>query len=223
MVPKGKALAETWSRIRPKKPEIEFLFRYLQPKMNFIDIGAKAGFFTVAVAKRHPTVQVYAFEKCGRSFEVLCENIQLNDLQNVNKYKTAMDNEMGVTALQANASCARTTLDTFLTEHAISKVDVVKLDVDGEELIVLQGARNLLAREDAPLILYESSSVKTKKFNYHPVEIIWLLDEYDYSIFVLGFRGRKGVFRRLDRVYEGVFVAVRPSHPFYDKLQRDVL
>src|SRR5262249_6764293 len=47
------------------------------------------------------------------------------------------------------------TLDDVLKEHQISRVDVLKVDVEGFELAVFRGARRLLANHRPPLILFE--------------------------------------------------------------------
>jgi hypothetical protein len=101
------------------------------------------------------------------------------------------------------------TLDHWLTEHAIDRVDLIKMDVEGAELNVLQGADALLGRADAPLILYESVLANTAGLAYHPVEIVWLLEGYGYSVSWLD-RGR--VVPRPPGHYEGDFVAWKPHH-----------
>src|SRR4030095_2796953 len=47
------------------------------------------------------------------------------------------------------------TLDDILGEESIERVDLLKMDVEGFEAAVLQGARKLLNSHDAPLILFE--------------------------------------------------------------------
>ena len=45
------------------------------------------------------------------------------------------------------------TLDAILKEAAVSRVDVIKIDVEGAEMLVLQGARETLARYRPALIV----------------------------------------------------------------------
>ena len=77
------------------------------------------------------------------------------------------------------------TLDDFVARENISRVDVMKVDVEGAELLVFRGGRKLFEGPDAPLILYEGYSWCTSGFHYHPVELMWQLEELGYELFIL--------------------------------------
>lgn len=242
MIPKGAEAAANWSGSRFERREIAFILQVLQSGMTFLDIGANVGIYAIAAAKKDPNVKVYAFEPCGWTFQVLEENIRLNALSNVAAIRTALGDRIGKVVLQVNApgkdglntigrpshpdcqiiaqeTVPMTTLDAFIQSHSVSRVDVMKVDVEGAELMVLRGGKNLLEREDAPLILYEGYSWCTKGFDYHPVEIMWLLQDYGYSLFVLDSESGKVVPRKSSHGYDAMIVAIKPEHPFFGKLQ----
>lgn len=245
MVPKGGVIANIWSGLRLEElREAQFISQLLQPRMTFFDIGANTGLFAIAAAKKDPSIQVFAFEPSTWTFQVLKENIRLNDVDNVRAYAVALGDWIGEATLQVNAPGADglntigrpshpgcrvvaqekvpiTTLDTFLWEHGIRKVDVMKVDVEGAELLVFRGARKLLERTDAPLILYEGFSWCTKGFHYHPVEIMWLLQNHGYSLFVLNGETGQIAHRKPGHGYDAMIVAIKRGHPFWGKLQRD--
>ena len=111
-------------------------------------------------------------------------------------------------------------LDDFIRSQGFARVDVMKVDVEGAELLVFRGARELLSREDAPLILYEGYSWCTAGFHYHPVEIMWFLEECGYQLFVLDGASGRVRPRKPGESYDAMMVAVKPTHSCYaDVLQ----
>jgi len=235
MTPTGAEAASIWSGARFEQREVEFILQVLGPEMVFLDIGANVGLFSLAAAKRHPKAKVYAFEPCKWTFQILQRNLQLNSLDNVQAYRTALGDYTGEAVLQVNAvgrdglntigrpshtdcqivaqeKVPITTLDAFLVEHGIGRVDVMKVDVEGAELLVFQGAKNLLMREDAPLILYEGYSWCTKGFSYHPVEIMWFLQNCGYSFFVFDDQTGKVTPRQPAHGYDAMVIAAKPTH-----------
>lgn len=241
LIPKGAEAANIWSGSRFERHEIAFILRVLRPGMTFFDIGANVGIYSIVAAKKYPNVRVYAFEPSEWTFQVLEENIRLNALSNVAAIRTALGDRIGEVVLHVNApgrdglntigkpshpdcqivtqeKVPMSTLDTFIQSHKIL-VDVMKVDVEGAELMVFRGGKKLLERKDAPLILYESYSWCTKGFNYHPVEIMWLLQDYGYSLFLLDSESGRVTSRKPGHDYDAMIVAVKPEHPFFSKLQ----
>jgi len=238
VTPKGANIADYWSGTRFERYEITFILQILQPNMTFFDIGANIGFFSLLAGKKEPTASVYAFEPCSWTFGILKRNIALNDLQNVKAYRFALGNKEGKALLKLNAwgldglntigqpthpdcrivgeeEVPLITLDRFIAQHNIQRVDLMKVDVEGAELLVFEGAYQLLSRNDAPLILYEGYSWNTKGFGYHPVEIMWLLKDHGYFLFVLDSKSERLIPRSSNRLYDAMMVAVKPNHALY--------
>lgn len=80
-------------------------------------------------------------------------------------------------------------LDDILSELEISKVDFVKLDVEGAELSVLYGAMKLLQRESRPAMLVEVQDVRTRQWGYAAREILQFLIRMDYQWFAIAAKG----------------------------------
>ncbi len=80
-------------------------------------------------------------------------------------------------------------LDDILSELEISKVDFVKLDVEGAELSVLYGAMKLLQRESRPAMLVEVQDVRTRQWGYSAREILQFLIRMDYQWFAIAAKG----------------------------------
>lgn len=246
LVPEGAVAFDMWSGLRFERRELEFILRMLQPGMTFFDIGANIGVFSVAAGKAMPEAQgsIYAFEPCPATFAILEKNLQENELAGVHAQCLAVSERRGEARLYVNAAMKDglnsledpshadaevvgtvavrvTTLDEFIAEHEIPSVDVMKVDVEGAELLVFRGARGLLARANAPLILYEGYSWCTAGFHYHPVEIMWLLEGFGYEIFVLDAASDRARQRIPGESYDHMVVAVKPSHPRYAAVAAD--
>ncbi len=71
----------------------------------------------------------------------------------------------------------------------MTKVDFIKLDVEGAELSVLHGATKLLQRESRPAILAEVQDIRTEPWGYAAREIIQCLIRMDYRWFAIAAKG----------------------------------
>ena len=139
----------------------------------FFDVGAHIGSVTLAAARiLGERGRVVAFEPTPTTFARLSENVRLNDARNVTLVNLAVGTAPGMVKLDggnhgnsgrsristgAGAESAMTTLDAFWTSMGRPPVRLVKIDVEGFELGVLQGATALLAT--GPSLLLELTPV----------------------------------------------------------------
>ena len=176
-----------------------------------IDIGANIGAHTLPIAKLLGNEgKVYALEPTDYAFTKLMNNIQINefiktkikadqvmligeDNKNIpdNLYSSwplniQNENEkhsihQGV--LMTTKNCIRDTLDNFIASQNITKLDLIKLDVDGNELDVLSGGINSLKKFKPTLImeLAPSSYQNLSVFR----EVVILLSKTGYSFYSL--------------------------------------
>jgi FkbM family methyltransferase len=235
--PRGAVAAQIWTGLRCESHEVSFVLSVLGPDMIFFDVGANAGLFAITTAKKIGGGQVYAFEPCSSTCRLLQENLQLNGLANVHVEQAALGDSIGKGVLQVNArgrdglntlgrathphsrvvaqeEVPVTTVDTFLKERGIPRVDVMKVDIEGAELMLFRGARGLLERADAPLILYEGFGFLTRGFGYHPVEILWFLESCGYSLFALNSETGETSELKADYRYDSMVIAAKPGHPW---------
>ena len=77
--------------------------------------------------------------------------------------------------------CPVTALDHFMENRSIS-IDLIKCDVEGAELFVFKGGLNTL-RKNKPVIFTEMLRKWSKKFGYHPDDIINLLADLGYHCY----------------------------------------
>lgn len=125
----------------------------LYPRDVVVDIGANVGAFTIYAAKECCEGKIVAVEPIAENFEVLCENIQLNNLRNVTVKQAALDSTSGTRKFFVNKSTTSSffwgtpngtsrsvltvTLRQLLDEAGIEKVDFLKMDCEGAEFDIL--------------------------------------------------------------------------------------
>ena len=183
--------------------ETQFLQRYLKPGMRILDIGAHHGFYSlVASVAVGPQGSVDAFEPSPREFLELQHNVQRNRCRNIRAHRIAVSSSSGVATLfqatkrldgfnslrrQANVAqvtaveVPTVTLTEFLHKSKINTVDLIKIDTEGAELSVLQGAQDLLTITPRPLILAEVSDLRTNAWGYFAREIVHYLQERNFE------------------------------------------
>jgi FkbM family methyltransferase len=102
------------------------------------------------------------------------------------------DPKLSVNASLANLSdsadavkvaCHFDTLDHFIFSKGLH-VDFIKCDVEGAELLVFKGGREVIAR-DKPVVFSEMLRKWSAKFDYHPNEIIELFNSLGYSCYTI--------------------------------------
>ena len=132
----------------------------------FVDVGANVGLYTCAMA-RHvgPDGRVVAFEPMSENLRCLDRNIELNGLTNVCVYPAALSNHVGTVRLfvppshpggpsaateirnpgdwKAVGIADVTTLDTVFDDE---RLDLMKIDVQGHEVAMLEGAQKVIQR-----------------------------------------------------------------------------
>jgi FkbM family methyltransferase len=155
--------------------EARLVKKLLSPGDNFWDIGANIGYFTLLAATAlKNTGRIVALEPGGTAYRTLLKNIGLNDFTNITPVNLAASNSVGEAKLYLTAEIADTganlfqagdertqcetihtmPLDVFLTQEHLPPPQFLKIDVEGAELAVLQGATRILA-EFSPLLLLE--------------------------------------------------------------------
>lgn len=128
----------------------------------FIDIGANIGYYSLFVASIQKYMgEVYAFEPGSKAFYKLQENIRLNNFNNVNIYRKGVGNENKTIDLNIDANFTKSSILNHDSNNILHKeeieiirlddffqnkrIDFMKIDVEGYELEVLKGAKELIS------------------------------------------------------------------------------
>jgi FkbM family methyltransferase len=154
------------------------LQRLLTPGAVFVDAGAHIGAFTLfASTLVGPFGKVISFEPSPREYSSLERNVALNRLPNVTLIQEALYNGTGERTLLVaepsnsghntlgsklpyagvevaeRATIRTTTLDDVLRKQRVTRLDAIKLDVEGSECPALEGARDILCSLHPALIV----------------------------------------------------------------------
>ena len=208
--------------------ESRYLDRFIAPGDVVVDAGAGLGIYTVGTAKLVGAEgRVLAFEPGRESFSVLERNIKLNLPNNVRCFRSALSERDGMArlfhhenrpvsySLESGKNTegfweqTRTiTLDTVAEQQGITRLDLLKMDVEGAEELVLEGGRALL-RHSRPTILFETSPGGARRLGLAPDGAWQALAKLGYRFFSLR---PKGILSPLG-VWPGRTMNVVALHP----------
>lgn len=154
-----------------------------------IDAGANIGIFSLFASHLAPKGKIYSFEPIESIFGILNKNIISNNLQDsIFVYNLALGDEKGRTEMMVQdnnmgggniildsdflkgresnyhkkESIEMTTIDNFIKENNVEKVDFIKIDTEGYEKQIIQGARNTI-KEFSPVISCSAYHLKDDK------------------------------------------------------------
>jgi len=195
----------------------DLLDRLVQPGMTVFDVGASLGRYSLVAARAvGPTGRVEAFEPTAEILRRLRYNARLNGFKQIHGHAVAVhDTTAPVTLYQYQRiteinsivgaqtdlyddapwtaiEVPAVTLDSFCASQQIAHVDVVKLDVEGAELAVLRGGRQLLAGPDAPLLVVEFFPAAMRRAGYEGADLLAALTELGYACAVIEQLGGEG-------------------------------
>jgi FkbM family methyltransferase len=186
--------------------ETGYLLRTLRPDDVCFDVGANIGYYTTLMARAVASGAVHAFEPDPLCSSLLELNLHINGLGNASLNRTAMGAQPGRALLVRSTDSGfnslrdtgrkpvarevdvpMSTIDSYMETSGARRVDVLKVDVEGAEGLVLEGARGLLADpgKKPRLILLELFEPNQKPFNVGVWEIVDSLGRNGYEPFVV--------------------------------------
>lgn len=174
--------------------ETAFLQRSLKPGMTMIDVGANVGFMALLAAKSVGAEgTVLAIEPDPGNAELLRANVERNGYKNISIQRCAVGAEPGTAQLFRSAwnmgnhrlnpgeagqaiayeavSVPVRTVDSLVVDNRLSRVDLIKMDVEGYEPGVLAGMTATLERFK-PVILTEFWPFGMRDAGFDPVAFL---------------------------------------------------
>lgn len=188
------------------------LERFVAPGTVVVDVGANVGFFTLKFAQWvGPSGLVLAIEPDRENFEALTRALAQSGIAaRVRACKAVAAERPGALLLERNEfhpgdhkiavgaagiEVPAVSLDALLDEHPGKRVSLVKIDVQGAEMMVLAGARRMLA-EHAPALFVEVDEGALAHFGASAHALVSLLEGCGYRMHELA---RDGDAQPLDR------------------------
>jgi FkbM family methyltransferase len=187
--------------------ELTALLRVLPVARGMVDVGANLGLYTLLGARHMASpATVVAFEASPIEFDKLQWTVRHNSLSNVHAVHAAVSDAQGeltiYQSLDGSGALNRvdrpakgsgtwqatrvvaTTLDSWFDANPVGPIDLMKIDVEGHELPVLCGARELIARE-RPVVLIEINPSRASEVS-DPARIWEFLTAAGYDWYQIG-------------------------------------
>jgi FkbM family methyltransferase len=197
--------------------------------ITIFDVGANVGNITNLYNGLFPKSIIYAFEPFPRSFATLQENVRL--YPNVHVFNFGLADRSGTLSFHDNTSaatnsllepdaaadmtwgvgvvkskgivhCPFTTVDEFVAENGISFIDILKMDVQGAEIQILDGAKKMLASHRIGLIYAEIITMPTYKGQSSFWEILRRFEDCGKCLYnMYNFSLVEGRLRQIDAIF----------------------
>ena len=184
-----------------EKNDSDMIFRLVEDNNTVFDIGGNIGWYSIGLSKVKNNLDIYTFEPIPKTYECLIANVKLNG-SDVNIYNLGLsDKKQELTFYfhkegSVNASsalmnenrenieilCQVDTLDNFFQMKKLKKIDFIKCDIEGAELLAFKGGLETI-KQYRPIIFSELLRKWSAKFNYHPNEVIKLFKKIGYGCY----------------------------------------
>ena len=188
-----------------EKSDSDMIFRLVKDDYTVFDIGGNMGWYSIGLYKAKKNIDIHTFEPIPSTYESLVGNAKINGSKiKINNFGLS-DKKQDLTFYfhkegSGNASaaimnddrenievkCHVDTLDNYFKENKLTKIDFIKCDVEGAELLTFKGGVETISKHK-PIVFAEMLRKWSAKFNYHPNEIIELFKNMGYGCyFVVG-------------------------------------
>lgn len=189
-----------------EKNDLTYLLSQLRDGDIFFDIGANIGLFSLAAAIHNPKVKVHAFEPIPINAALFQASLHLNEIESVKVNQGCVGNYVGCVEFSLASDSAYssiqdtgrlpeikklqtsiTTLDSYLRANDTPRIDIMKIDVEGAEKLVLDGAAEIfdINQMKPRLILMELYDQNFERFSTSIAEVVSQMKSFGYSPYFL--------------------------------------
>lgn len=161
------------------------------------DVGANVGQSASAYRKEFPNAEIYSFEPVADTFQQLAANI--SGTNGVHVFQIGFGNQVSSMTinLAEDSRCSSIkyptgigsetvniqTLDSFSEGHGFKTIDFLKIDTEGYELEILEGAHELLKNQKIGMIYIETELMRSTR-HFVPIHMLnTVLEGHGYEIF----------------------------------------
>lgn len=179
----------------------QVLKKEVKPGMIALDLGAHFGYYTLLMAKLvGDEGRVFAFEPDPDNYALLAKNIAINDYKNIVPIQKAVSNRTAQVKLFLTDTsfghhlCASPnegekfvlvdtiTLDEFFEDKDLP-IDFIKMNIEGAELVALEGMSNLIKRNNKLKIVTEFGPSFLRRIGSSPEEFLNRLIGYGFRLY----------------------------------------
>ncbi|OGW69838.1 MAG: hypothetical protein A2036_01350 [Omnitrophica bacterium GWA2_50_21] len=195
-----------------------------------VDVGAAKGEVAREYRKRFKSTMIYCVEPFDASYRTLVRNVASDS--RIKTRQLAISDKVGVAELYSNECAATnslhkvdknashywapellmakgvnriqtTTIDAFCESENISRIDILKMDIQGGEIAALSGARKMAADDRILMIYTEILMVPTYEGQSSLLEFLSCFSEMGFTLFDMGnfLHDTKGQVKQCDAVF----------------------
>lgn len=188
------------------------IIRILKPEFTVLDIGANIGLHSLIMAScldSDGKGMVYSFEPCRKTFEALMGNVKLNNFSDrIVPHNVALSDKAGrlildtpdeyrslghrsdpykslrkgQNGLETGEEVEVVTLDLWVKEKKISRIDFIKIDIEGAELECFKGSVDVL-KNYRPIVVMECYEQYCRRFGYCVTDVVHFMAGLDYKMY----------------------------------------
>ncbi|EJL43059.1 FkbM family methyltransferase [Brevibacillus agri] len=205
---------------------LNVLKRVVQPDYTCLDIGANLGTISLALSHLAPRGKVYAFEPSAVNLAFMKQTLHDNGASNVEPVPLGVFDRNGIiefcevdrgggwsfiaseatSAATNTISCTR--LDDWVAARSLSRIDLIKLDVEGSEIQVLQGGMETFKTFDPDLVIEFNPDNLRGYFGKDPNELFLCLFALYSHLYLIK---RDGGLMKITS-YTQLLDAIKPFH-----------
>ena len=181
--------------------ETTLFMSLIKPGMTVLDIGANIGYYSMIAAKLVGAQgHVYAFEPDPENYQLIVKSAQVNGYRQVTAFNNAVADDtrqvelfldsnnsghslsaVNVIKAAGSVTVEQVSLDDFYRQGKLgTKIDFIKIDVQGAEQLAMKGARRVI-QECKPIIAMELEPVRLRNMGADPLELLRSLERCGYA------------------------------------------
>jgi FkbM family methyltransferase len=193
---------QLWALRSFESDDLDALMSFVRPGDVCFDIGSNFGVVSILFCVHHPGVQIHAFDPLQLNVKLLEVSALLNG-GNIQANCAAVSNESGfidfsessdgayssISATGRRAEKRRVkvravTVDQYCQDHGVSAINVAKIDVEGAEMLVLQGASQMLGGKGRPrALMIELYDENLRPYGGSIESVLQLMERYGYAAY----------------------------------------
>ena len=183
----------------------DLVFRTIKPGDTFLDIGANVGYYSILAGHLvGPTGSVHSFQPIPSIFSALEDNVALNRLHNVHLNRLALHDSSGKLELHLpdprnsglgssiqrprpyhtgqTVECESERLDNYLRGNNVQNIKLIKMDIEGAELLAMQGMTETFSRSPAPNVICEADEDLLSNPGFSAEDLVRFMTNFGYHV-----------------------------------------
>ena len=211
----------------PNEGELAMIRKFMANAKEVFDLGANVGVWTVLMNRANPQARVHSFEPNPATHALLERNIKQNDCSNVRLNLAAVSDTAGQLNFQVppNASIfgrvapvAKGTdvegrfsnansfvvpsvrLNEYCKAQSITKIDFLKIDIEGHELAALRGIESFLSQQRIKAIYIETIKANHDRMGTRFSDLLGFISDCGYRFYTLSKAGEPGTPVAIDQI-----------------------